>query len=187
MTDHIILKFFAIDSMLSLAPINILILDNNFLMSLLSFVYLQNGFVECENENCPSVDDCYMLEKKKGCCERCKGERRRTNMYFISRQHQHNLLSSQNLNNKILMFISVSIAMRLECIYKGKTYESGAEWTDPDDPCASFKCVAGVVTESNMQCYTPCNNPILPRPGQCCSTCLGEHKYCYIHCYIYNQ
>lgn len=62
------------------------------------------------------------------------------------------------------------------CIYKGAAYESGAEWTDPDDPCASFKCVAGVVTESNMQCYTPCNNPILPRPGQCCSTCLGMFK-----------
>lgn len=35
--------------------------------------YLQNGFVECEQENCPAVDDCYMLEKKNGCCEKCKG------------------------------------------------------------------------------------------------------------------
>ncbi|XP_031630390.1 BMP-binding endothelial regulator protein [Contarinia nasturtii] len=92
----------------------------------------QNGFVECEQENCPAVDDCYMLEKKNGCCEKCK-----------------------------------------ECIYKGERYASGAEWSDPDDPCASFKCMAGVVTESNMQCYTPCNNPLSPRKGQCCSTCLG--------------
>lgn len=61
-----------------------------------------------------------------------------------------------------------------ECIYKGERYASGAEWSDPDDPCASFKCVAGVVTESNMQCYTPCNNPLSPRKGQCCSTCLGK-------------
>lgn len=60
------------------------------------------------------------------------------------------------------------------CMFKGQSYESGVEWTDPDDPCASFKCVAGVVTESSQQCYTPCNNPILPRPGQCCSTCLGK-------------
>lgn len=64
--------------------------------------------------------------------------------------------------------------MRIECIYKGERYASGAEWSDPDDPCASFKCVAGVVTESNMQCYTPCNNPLSPRKGQCCSTCFGE-------------
>lgn len=34
----------------------------------------QNGFVECEQENCPAVDDCYMLEKKNGCCEKCKGK-----------------------------------------------------------------------------------------------------------------
>lgn len=67
----------------------------------------------------------------------------------------------------------VSFVVNIECIYKGERYASGAEWSDADDPCASFKCVAGVVTESNMQCYTPCNNPLSPRPGQCCSTCLG--------------
>lgn len=65
-------------------------------------------------------------------------------------------------------------SVKLECIYKGERYASGAEWSDPDDPCASFKCVAGVVTESNMQCYTPCNNPLSPRKGQCCSACLGK-------------
>lgn len=37
-------------------------------------VLFQNGFVECEKENCPVVDDCYMLEKKNGCCEKCKGK-----------------------------------------------------------------------------------------------------------------
>lgn len=61
-----------------------------------------------------------------------------------------------------------------ECIYNDERYASGAEWTDADDPCTSYKCVAGVVTESNIQCYTPCNNPLLPRPGHCCSTCMGE-------------
>lgn len=54
-------------------------------------------------------------------------------------------------------------------------YPSGAEWTDPDDPCASLKCLAGVVTETNLQCYTPCNSaPLPPRPGQCCPTCIGK-------------
>ncbi|CAO1441677.1 unnamed protein product [Diamesa hyperborea] len=96
----------------------------------------QNGFVECETESCPAVDDCYALVKKPagGCCDTCK-----------------------------------------ECLYKGDIYVSGAEWSDPDDPCSHFKCVAGVVTESNFQCYTPCSNPSPPRPGQCCPTCLGCH------------
>ncbi|XP_055687779.1 BMP-binding endothelial regulator protein [Lutzomyia longipalpis] len=94
----------------------------------------QNGFVECDPEQCPSVDDCYMLVKKPAgvCCEKCK-----------------------------------------ECFYRGKTYASGAEWSDPEDPCSSFKCMAGVVTESNIQCYTPCSDPLPPKPGQCCPTCIG--------------
>lgn len=59
-------------------------------------------------------------------------------------------------------------------MHKGVHHESGTEWSDPDDPCASFKCVAGVVTESNIQCYTPCSDPTPPKPGQCCPTCIGE-------------
>lgn len=61
-----------------------------------------------------------------------------------------------------------------ECVHNGKTYASGAEWSDPEDPCSSFKCVAGVVTESNQQCYTPCSDPVEARPGECCPTCLGK-------------
>lgn len=37
----------------------------------------QNGFVECETESCPALDDCYILEKKTnadGCCDKCKGK-----------------------------------------------------------------------------------------------------------------
>lgn len=48
--------------------------DVNFMVYLrFPLLILQNGFVECEQENCPAVDDCYMLEKKNGCCEKCKG------------------------------------------------------------------------------------------------------------------
>lgn len=31
-----------------------------------------------------------------------------------------------------------------------------------------------------MQCYTPCSNPLPPRPGQCCATCLGMiNSFCF--------
>lgn len=46
----------------------------NISLFFLSSFWLQNGFVECEKENCPPVDDCYMLDKKIGCCEKCKGK-----------------------------------------------------------------------------------------------------------------
>uniref|UniRef100_A0A182WLM1 VWFC domain-containing protein n=1 Tax=Anopheles minimus TaxID=112268 RepID=A0A182WLM1_9DIPT len=34
-----------------------------------------NGFVECEQESCPAVDDCYFYKKKGSdeCCDKCMG------------------------------------------------------------------------------------------------------------------
>ncbi|XP_017087299.2 BMP-binding endothelial regulator protein [Drosophila bipectinata] len=94
----------------------------------------QNGFVRCSN-NCPPIDDCYMVDRSNGsCCPRCKG-----------------------------------------CMFRGIPYESGAEWTDPEDPCRTYKCVATVVTETIQKCYSQCDDDQLqpPRPGECCPTCQG--------------
>ncbi|KAK9876873.1 hypothetical protein WA026_015904 [Henosepilachna vigintioctopunctata] len=57
------------------------------------------------------------------------------------------------------------------CIYKGVRYRSHTDWTDPGDPCKELRCEAGVITESDVQCYTPCSNPLPPEPGKCCPTC----------------
>lgn len=104
------------------------------------FFIPQNGFIECEKNSCPAVDDCYTLVKKSSgtCCDKCR-----------------------------------------ECYYKGETYPSGHEWTDPEDPCLNYKCIAGVVTESVVQCYAPCSNPLPPRPNECCSSCLGKFHIFY--------
>ncbi|XP_044734536.1 BMP-binding endothelial regulator protein [Chrysoperla carnea] len=59
------------------------------------------------------------------------------------------------------------------CVYNGTEYASDTEWTDPQDPCRVFRCEAGVITKSILECYTPCDNPLPPQPGQCCKTCLG--------------
>uniref|UniRef100_A0A182FH47 Uncharacterized protein n=1 Tax=Anopheles albimanus TaxID=7167 RepID=A0A182FH47_ANOAL len=94
-----------------------------------------NGFVECEQQSCPAVDDCFIMQKRdpEACCEKCIG-----------------------------------------CLFEGRHIDSGTEWTDPEDPCMHYKCVSGVVTRSEMKCYTPCSNPIAPRKGQCCPTCFGK-------------
>uniref|UniRef100_A0A1B0GCB4 BMP-binding endothelial regulator protein n=1 Tax=Glossina morsitans morsitans TaxID=37546 RepID=A0A1B0GCB4_GLOMM len=65
----------------------------------------QNGFVKCDQKMCPSIDDCYLLEKKTSdtCCSKCK-----------------------------------------DCIYRGVPYISGSEWSDPDDPCRTYKCVGSI-------------------------------------------
>ncbi|XP_001942569.2 BMP-binding endothelial regulator protein [Acyrthosiphon pisum] len=59
------------------------------------------------------------------------------------------------------------------CVYKGVPRDSGTEWTDPNDPCMVMSCKAGVVTETRMQCITPCQQPLPPKPGTCCPTCSG--------------
>ncbi|XP_073844457.1 crosveinless 2-secreting protein [Musca autumnalis] len=61
------------------------------------------------------------------------------------------------------------------CMFLGKPYPSGAEWTDPMNPCKSYKCVGTVVTATEMKCYTQCDDSqlIKPRPGECCPSCQG--------------
>uniref|UniRef100_A0A1I8Q6R3 BMP-binding endothelial regulator protein n=1 Tax=Stomoxys calcitrans TaxID=35570 RepID=A0A1I8Q6R3_STOCA len=61
------------------------------------------------------------------------------------------------------------------CMFLGKSYASGSEWTDPRDPCKSYKCVGSVVTATEMKCYTQCddNQWTKPRPGECCPSCQG--------------
>ncbi|XP_039481196.1 BMP-binding endothelial regulator protein [Drosophila santomea] len=61
------------------------------------------------------------------------------------------------------------------CSFRGMSYESGSEWSDPEDPCKTYKCVATVVTETIQKCYSQCDNNQLqpPRPGECCPTCQG--------------
>ncbi|XP_064543387.1 BMP-binding endothelial regulator protein [Drosophila montana] len=61
------------------------------------------------------------------------------------------------------------------CMYRGVPYASGAEWSDPDEPCKTYKCIASVVTETTQICYSQCDDNQLtaPRPGECCPTCQG--------------
>ncbi|XP_017477402.1 PREDICTED: BMP-binding endothelial regulator protein [Rhagoletis zephyria] len=96
----------------------------------------KNGFVNCDKESCPSIDDCYLLDPKTPdtCCRKCKG-----------------------------------------CIFRGVPYSSGTEWTDPEDPCKTYKCIASVVTETTMKCFNQCDDEhvIPPKPGECCPTCRG--------------
>ncbi|CAH1788161.1 unnamed protein product [Owenia fusiformis] len=62
------------------------------------------------------------------------------------------------------------------CFHDGKVYASGKEWTDPKNPCKTFKCQGGVVTEAKEQCFSPCANPLYV-PGQCCPICTETCSY----------
>ncbi|KAG5888852.1 hypothetical protein JTB14_037690 [Gonioctena quinquepunctata] len=57
------------------------------------------------------------------------------------------------------------------CIYNGIYHPSDTEWMDKSSPCIIMRCEAGVITVSELLCYTPCANPLPPEPGKCCATC----------------
>lgn len=63
------------------------------------------------------------------------------------------------------------------CTWNDVHHDSGTEWTETNDPCRIISCNAGVITKSEIQCYTPCSNPIPAAPGQCCPTCAD----CYVN------
>ncbi|XP_052079121.1 BMP-binding endothelial regulator protein-like [Mytilus californianus] len=58
------------------------------------------------------------------------------------------------------------------CQYQGKAFDSGQSWVEADDPCVTLHCRAGVITRSEMKCYTPCMDPVTT-PGLCCGSCKG--------------
>ena len=63
------------------------------------------------------------------------------------------------------------------CLQNGVQHVSGTEWTEVNDPCRIISCNAGVITKSEIRCYTPCSDPIPAAPGQCCPTCAGKIFY----------
>jgi len=54
------------------------------------------------------------------------------------------------------------------CKFNNITYASGTELTEN---CMTTTCIAGVLTRSQVQCYTSCSHPAPAKPGQCCPTC----------------
>ncbi|KAJ8672597.1 hypothetical protein QAD02_003856 [Eretmocerus hayati] len=59
------------------------------------------------------------------------------------------------------------------CLWNGEHHESGRSWTSPENPCRMFECIAGVITESTVECHVPCQNPMPAEKEQCCPTCRG--------------
>lgn len=119
------------------------------------FLSQQSGYIECEKDSCPAVDDCYVVKKIEGsCCDKCNGE----------------IILAINFSSiKTELFL-----LTIDCVYKGSVRQSGEEWTDPEVSCSHFKCVAGIVTESTRECYAPCKHPLAALENQCCQSCYGE-------------
>ncbi|ODM93437.1 BMP-binding endothelial regulator protein [Orchesella cincta] len=65
--------------------------------------------------------------------------------------------------------VNIRLAKGLNgCKVGNMTYSSG---TETIEDCVKTTCTAGVLTRSQIHCYTPCSHPVPPKPGQCCPTC----------------
>ncbi|KAL3884246.1 hypothetical protein ACJMK2_030464 [Sinanodonta woodiana] len=60
------------------------------------------------------------------------------------------------------------------CQHQGVQYEDGAQWMLQNNPCVTCTCYGGFVTCMEVQCVTPCRNPVSV-PGQCCPVCPTCH------------
>uniref|UniRef100_A0A673BRQ6 Si:dkey-266m15.6 n=1 Tax=Sphaeramia orbicularis TaxID=375764 RepID=A0A673BRQ6_9TELE len=56
------------------------------------------------------------------------------------------------------------------CMYHGKEYPDGFEFSDDKDPCNVCYCYGGEVVCTKIPCYGDCSHPYTP-PRQCCGEC----------------
>lgn len=97
-------------------------------------------------------------------------------LFFHLYQKSFLLFSKPKLTKSSLNFQFLPLVLCVPgCIYKGVYHESHTEWSEPSRPCTVMRCEAGVITESDLKCYTPCSNPLPPAPGKCCPTCPGNN------------
>uniref|UniRef100_A0A1A8B690 Kielin/chordin-like protein n=1 Tax=Nothobranchius furzeri TaxID=105023 RepID=A0A1A8B690_NOTFU len=56
------------------------------------------------------------------------------------------------------------------CMFHGKEYPDGTEFSDDKDSCSVCYCYGGDVVCTKLPCNSDCNHPYHP-PGQCCGEC----------------
>lgn len=148
----------------------------------------KNGFVECRQEHCPSVDNCYMQLPRVGCCVRCKGcwyngseiasHTEWTDGVSVTRC-EAGVLTSTRAQCYVPCANARHDPRRIcpvcdDCTINGQRVKEGRDVTIPEDPCLKCRCEGGGLTCMKRACAVlPCA-PQLQRtpPGECCPRCV---------------
>lgn len=158
----------------------------------------QNGFVECEPENCPVIDDCYMLEERprNGCCQKCKdcfyrGRRFPSGSEWSDPEDSCSTFQCEagvitETIQECYTPCSKTIPPRpgqccptcLNCYLNGQQVLEGREVTLTEDPCLKCHCSNKKLTCAKKACpvlQCPVSTQIRI-PGECCPRCSKKRE-----------
>ncbi|XP_062708078.1 BMP-binding endothelial regulator protein [Aedes albopictus] len=168
----------------------------------------KNGFVECEPESCPAVDDCYLYNKKAPgrCCDKCVGCLYEGRMIDSGTEwtdpddpcEHYKCVSGVITRSRIKCYTPCSNPLPLKhgqccpiclgCQLNGQKVTNEA--TLSEDPCVKCTCDGRKLTCTKKSCpvlQCPASKQIRI-PGECCARCmerreefkLGMQKHCVI-------
>ncbi|XP_057692024.1 kielin/chordin-like protein isoform X2 [Corythoichthys intestinalis] len=143
-----------------------------------------NGTVHCHRKPCPFASCSHPVTKD--CCRTCQGclyegrERGNGEMWDDasdpcaacvcqegSVRCERKRCPPSNCKHPVQRHCCLSCD---GCMYNGREYVDGSEFTDDKDPCAVCYCYAGEVVCTKLPCYGECHHPY-KAPGQCCGEC----------------
>ncbi|XP_047453521.1 kielin/chordin-like protein [Mugil cephalus] len=143
-----------------------------------------NGTVQCQRKPCPFASCSHPISQE--CCRTCEGclyeGRERANGETWedasdpcgvcvcregSVQCERKRCPPANCNHPVQRQCCLSCS---DCMFQGKEYPEGTEFTDGRDPCGVCYCYGGEVVCAKTSCYGDCSHPYKP-PGQCCGEC----------------
>uniref|UniRef100_A0A3Q0SWD6 VWFC domain-containing protein n=1 Tax=Amphilophus citrinellus TaxID=61819 RepID=A0A3Q0SWD6_AMPCI len=145
-----------------------------------------NGKVHCKRKRCPFahcshpiIQDCCRTCEGTSCShenlERANGEtwddRSDPCVECVCRdgsvQCRRKRCPASNCNHPVQRQCCMSCD---GCMFNGREYLEGSEFSDGRDPCAVCQCYRGDVTCTKIPCNEECSHPYKP-PGQCCGEC----------------
>ncbi|XP_058836841.1 BMP-binding endothelial regulator protein [Topomyia yanbarensis] len=156
----------------------------------------KNGFVECEQESCPAVDDCYFYNKKTPgkCCDRCIGCLHEGRMIDSGTEwtdpgdpcDHYKCVSGVITRSRIKCYAPCSNPLTLKhgqccpvclgCQLNGQ--QVTGEATLSEDPCVKCTCDGRKLTCMKKSCpvlQCPASKQIR-LPGECCARCKERRE-----------
>ncbi|XP_055379670.1 BMP-binding endothelial regulator protein [Condylostylus longicornis] len=161
--------------------------------------FCQNGFVKCDKESCPSIDDCYLLQLKNSttCCDKCKECTYKGVQYISGTEWSDPDDSCTNYKCVSGVITKTSVQCYTPCnnplpsrpdeccpschgcSLSGNIVPEGQEVTSIEDPCLKCTCINKRLTCIKKAC------PVLQcppskqehKPNECCPKCTERKQY----------
>ncbi|XP_057336136.1 BMP-binding endothelial regulator protein isoform X1 [Microplitis mediator] len=159
----------------------------------------KNGFVECLQQQCPSIEGCYTLLERHDdeCCHRCKGCVRNGVHHASGTEWTEpsdpcrilackaGVITESKLRcytpckNPVPPAAGQCCPTCSGCFVNGQKVTADRTVTTTEDPCVTCRCNMGRLTCAKQACpvqHCPLSR-IVHEPGECCPHCTGSGRY----------